>query len=362
MSSSFIVDPAVLENNLFTGSSGKKNRQALCANYLPHLFYYVKSLLTETERSSLKDYDVQVFLIELAIGQKKFTDLNLLCEYVIKEIRSDIKYWIKGTETFLNILSNMEQLGEDNTAANVISSMKEENEAAFAEYKEYHEEIKNIYEPSSEEEEEEESKTELVETETLPNITQYIPRNEEFDLSIYENVVDTFYMNKNEQAAKKRSTRLQEKRNREMLNYPPEVVKRYQALYKEIRDNDPCFNERIFVINRSNKIPRIDLQLFPLIFQFITKRYDILDEPKARGQVILYHRLQNLIYLCLMTDEKKYSYVNENRNAKAAFFDIEEERERVPVGDLTFRNDPLLEEFRSFAFSNVSSFGIPLIL
>jgi len=333
-SSAFDMDSGVLEINLFSGQSGKKGKNQLSANYLPHLFHYVKSLLTETERNSMKDYDVQVFIIETAIGQKKFNDLNLICDYIIKEIRSEIRYWIKGTEPFMKIYEDMKAIGENDEKMDaVVLSMKEENENAFKEFREYHRKLANIEKEELYQEviipkELKENKIISNKSEEVikPSIEQFIPSAMNFKYKIYETAVDNYYSSKDETFSKKIRTRWQDRRDQKFFNCPQEIVKNYVGIFKELRDNDPNFANSIFVCNRNNKIPRIEIQLFPLIFQFFTAKYDLKTDIKTSEQVFLFQRMQNLIYLCLLTDDKANA-VSQNRVNKAAFLENDQDQE-----------------------------------
>ena len=64
MQTPFNIDPTFLESNIFLQVSTKRSKHSLSPSFLPNLFYYIKSLMTETERSSMKDYEVQILLIE----------------------------------------------------------------------------------------------------------------------------------------------------------------------------------------------------------------------------------------------------------------------------------------------------------
>jgi len=47
-----------------------------------------------------------------------------------------------------------------------------------------------------------------------------------------------------------------------------------------------------------------------------------------REQVQLFQRLQNLIYLCIVTDDKRLCYINE-KPPKGAYFDLDEKVSEV---------------------------------
>jgi len=340
--SPFAMHPSILENNLFLGHSGKKGKSQLSANFLPHLFHYVKTLLSETERNSLKDYDVQIFIIETAIGQKRFTDLNVICDYVIKEIRNDIKYWIKNTEPFMKIYEQVKEQGENDEKIDAaILSMKEENENAFKEYRDYNSKVANIYNDEMENDaslSNNENKVGYKKTQCeqymKPTIQEFIPDSMDFNFKTFETTLETYYTNKNDNPVKKIRTRWQDRRDKQLLSYPQEMVKNYVGVFKEMRDNDPNFARNIFFCDRSQKIPRIENQLFPTIFQFLMKKYNLSLDVKTTEQVFLFHRVQNLIYLCLLTDDKSHVLCNPNRVSKGAFlenineandFEVEEE-------------------------------------
>ena len=316
--SPFAMDPNVLENNLFVNQSSKKGKSQLCTNYLPHLFHFVKTCLSESERNSLKDYEVQVLIIETAIGQRKFSDLNVLADFIIKEVRADIRYWIKGTDPFMKVYEDLRALGaNDEKLDSVIHSMKEENENAFKEFREYHDRLATL----NEEIVEKETKDKKIVYEEIiePAIAAYIPKGIDFKNETYEKAVDNYYSNKNESYSKKIRTRWQDRRDRKLMNCPQETVKNYVSIFKEMRDNDPNFANSIFVCNRSFKMPRIEIQLFPVIFQFLGKRHQLSTDIKTSEQVFLFQRLQNLIYLCLMTDDK--THASQNRVYKGAFIE-----------------------------------------
>lgn len=71
---------------------------------------------------------------------------------------------------------------------------------------------------------------------------------------------------------------------------------------------------------------------------------------------MLSHRLQNVIYLCLMTDDKQQSFAFESKYPKGAFLD--EDQPYQGGYTLEHRNDPLLENFRVYCVEN----GIDIVL
>ncbi len=322
--SPFAMHPSILENNLFSGHSGKKGKSQISANFLPHLFHYVKTLLSDAERNSLKDYDVQIFIIETALGQKRFTDLNVICDYIIKEIRNDLKYWIKNTEPFMKIYELVKEQGEtDEKIDAAILSMKEESDNAFKEYRDWNSKVANIYNDEMENDQgtSENKKKSQNEQSMKPAIKEFIPEAMDFNFKTFDTTLETYYTNKNDNPAKKIRTRWQDRRDKQLLSYPQEMVKNYVGVFKEMRDNDPNFARNIFFCDRSQKIPRIEIQLFPTIFQFLMKKYNLSLDVKTTEQVFLFHRVQNLIYLCLLTDDKSHVLCNPNRVYKGAFLE-----------------------------------------
>lgn len=62
----------------------------------------------------------------------------------------------------------------------------------------------------------------------------------------------------------------------------PEEETYYLNKMRDYRDDDRSFVDSIFVINRTNKLFRIEGTLFPIIFQFILKKNELTTTPKLR--------------------------------------------------------------------------------
>ena len=322
----FKIDPDYIESNLFhphRNSRGKK--QYVTANLLPNLFWYVKSKLTEKEKSSLKDYDVQVFIIETALNSKKFTDLQNLTDFILNEIYDNPNYWIKGTEPYQKILERQADGDEKDEAekeATNITFGNTQTQQAINSYNTYHTEVNQLIQsvrkefrnekfPANElsEPEDDNSDTPEMESET-----------DDFDpelLSIMANkCLDSkprVVMNKSIR------TRTQERRNKELSDLPHEVIQKYTELFKIARDHD--INERlsIFTINRRKTISKLELTLLPYLYQYFMQENGISGESTTCDEYILQLRLQNLLCFILLTDEMPAGLEYKPRIDKAAF-------------------------------------------
>lgn len=205
-----------------------------------------------------------MFIIELYLHGDKFSDLQSVTWYTLDEVRSDLGYWIKNTEPYRNILSNLDPKEKEEKDIAAVMSTKE-CDLALQEFREYHKKVDEANKPDEEEEKDDED-ADIDDYDINPAIVKHIKKDDGFKYDVYEGVVDTFYQSKQDIHFKKRSSRLREKSGKSLEVTDPEENEFYLNKMRELRDNDPSFMESIFAINRTNKIFRIEPQLLPIIF------------------------------------------------------------------------------------------------
>ena len=92
--------------SIFQVEKGKKNgfKAFLNINGLPHLFTCIKAELTPLENSCLNEYELQNHIIELCFLPNKFTKLRNIIEFILQEIRNNIKFWILNSDVYCQIV------------------------------------------------------------------------------------------------------------------------------------------------------------------------------------------------------------------------------------------------------------------
>lgn len=85
-------------SHLSTVRSTTKLKTTLNATYLPHLHQSIKRCFTHEERTSLKDHDVQTFLIECSLSEVLFNSVEALRDSILAHIYATPHFWLNGSE------------------------------------------------------------------------------------------------------------------------------------------------------------------------------------------------------------------------------------------------------------------------
>lgn len=325
----FPIDPEFIESNIFSNEREKsRGRCKLNVKYLPNLFWYIKSLLNEKERSSIKDYEAQVCLIETALHAKKLTDLQSITEYILNELRSNVDYWILGTEPYFTALEQIEDPDEKAHLQKIAnnynaSECQRKQEASFDAFKKYHCDLEKLFQennfiaPQS---------NENVQEKADMNMEEEVSEEEQpkFDKEIFSLAVDKVLDSKaainNNWSSR---TRTKVRFNKTLAELDEDVMQNYVEMVKIARDHDINERQTIFAATRRKNIPKIDAVLFPYIFQFVeSERQSLFASINEKvPQMRLNLRLQNLIMSCLLADEPTPNLDYRTKLSKALFFD-----------------------------------------
>ena len=128
--------------------------------------------------------------------------------------------------------------------------------------------------------------------------------NFDFNFDNYDSVVDNYLLSKNVKVNPKRIlTRGQERNIKNIIDIPEKIIEKYIKIFKILRDNDSNKSENLFLCDRYRKTPKIDIQIFPFIYQFIAKTYNLPINTEFFSDLLLQLRIFNLIYMLLMADD-----------------------------------------------------------
>ncbi|CAD8211184.1 unnamed protein product [Paramecium pentaurelia] len=97
----FSMDEKALDLHIFTPEEPKLGPYTyLNINYLPHLASHIMHKISHKEFCSLIEFELQTYLLELAIQPQRSKTIKELTSYIIREMRLSSKFWIHGSEAW----------------------------------------------------------------------------------------------------------------------------------------------------------------------------------------------------------------------------------------------------------------------
>lgn len=353
-----------LEASIFQVEKGKKNgfKAFLNINGLPHLFTCIKSELSPLENSCLNEYELQNHIIELCFLPNKFTKLHNIIEFILQEIRNNIKFWILNSDIYSQIADNTKLLQDIQEVSIEKTEKTNKNDTNFEgidnylkyisqvttlkrKYK-FIQEYENIKEP------------EIIKPKIQENIP-LIESNEKIigDLLEEKNIQNIQTTQNNQELFEKfllmndtqRMTRHQKKRLCDDSNLISQDLSKYitqkSIVMRKKREAEILIS--IFMPNRFLKYPKIEFQVFPYIFKFLIKDLKTILDKKQE-----FH-LQNFLFYMLLQEKqtKKKFRMNQNLFSDGQK-DLEEEIPKANEEILSDEDKSLLD-FYLFCHNDV---------
>lgn len=308
-----------LESSIFQVDKAKKKgfKAFLNINSLPELFKCIKQELSPLERSCLIDYELQNHLIELCFIPNKFTKIRAIVEFALLEIRNNSKFWIPNSDIFSRITQiNPELIASDNNLADEKKFAKNDNALegieCYLKYKNQMDAIKADFKFIRQEEDKIEE-----ESETLPqtNNTNNELISENVEIVEEKNVQN---LNENNEIYEKfiefndtqRLTRHQKKKLYDQPNVTSQEFNKYlnkkTQILKEKKEHE--IMNSIFMTNRYMKYPKIEFQIFPYVFDYVTSKHEVPLSDKDN-----FH-LQNFLLFLMLQEKQERKKVRFNQN------------------------------------------------
>ncbi|EAS04074.2 hypothetical protein TTHERM_00531940 (macronuclear) [Tetrahymena thermophila SB210] len=349
----FRIDDGFLVKNLFqTITLDKKKQHFLNINYLPHFQHSIKKFLSPEEKAALQDHQFQTFIIELSLNEVQLTDINQLRAYVLAHIKSCPSFWLQNSsiqksaqirhQASLEKQHRMEQWRKENPDRN-IESYSESGSSSD----EVSQKVKD-----QEQKQQKEDKNRVVQAMSIYNNYQEDIKDLKKKYIMLKNcilpeeyIIEKFERQENDS---EEQTRFEEKvkKIRPNLNFSQgyydtttdQYQKQYKNSYSQYSSNSSKMMDEIteqtyfsylrmkniIVPDRFFKYPKIDFFIFPMVYQFIIhqitnvqKDIEINDEKNFR--------LQNFIFLLLLSEKQMISNQKRPRSRKSYFQEQDEE-------------------------------------
>ncbi|KAL4446179.1 hypothetical protein ABPG74_021718 [Tetrahymena malaccensis] len=349
----FRIDDGFLVKNLFqTITLDKKKQYFLNINYLPHFQHSIKKFLSPEEKAALQDHQFQTFIIELSLNEVQLTDINQLRTYVLTHIKSCPSFWLQNSciqksaqirhQASLEKQHRMELWRKENPDRN-IESYSESGSGSD----EVSQKVKD-----QEQKQQKEDKNRVVQAMSIYNNYQEDINELKKKYIMMKNcilpeeyIIEKFERQENDS---EEQTQFEEKvkKIRPNLNFSSgyydtttdQYQKQYKNSYSQYSSNSSKLMDEIteqtyfsylrmkniIVPDRFFKYPKIDFFIFPMVYQFIIhqitnvqKDIEINDEKNFR--------LQNFIFLLLLSEKQTLSNQKRPRSRKSYFQEQDEE-------------------------------------
>ncbi|CAK63227.1 unnamed protein product (macronuclear) [Paramecium tetraurelia] len=322
----FSMDEKTLDLHIFTPEEPKLGPYTyLNINYLPHLASHIMHKISHKEFCSLIEFELQTYLLELAILPQRSKTLRELTSFVIMEMRLSSKFWIHGSEAWnevqlrLKLLHTLEpnctqeqvkksggkkSLSEILQDAQALRKYLASLDFSKVDYKSEFLKIPEVIALVSEYDQANSQNKQLQAIDSYNEIIQSLVecKQRKYQLKLQQQIdhvknqpVDpmsrvTYVQNKETRSAKTDQVSYRDKR----------------ALLKEQQKQDVDERRTIFVPNQVYSYSKIDLVILPYIYRFIFG-----DSIEFTPQHL---RIQNLVlYLCL-SDQENYKQNKQKKN------------------------------------------------